>query len=143
MLTDLAKENTIIILPRDVKQIEKFEDLAKNNTNIVVPPHANTVDKIAENCDVFLGAGGSMTREFAMMGIPTVSMYQDDLLEVDKYLIGYGVLVRESDPDKIDLNFINQLKESNILSINALEGLHQKGQQAREIFDNLLTNNIN
>jgi predicted glycosyltransferase len=32
---------------------------------------------IAPDCDLFIGAGGTMTREMAVLGIPTISVYQD------------------------------------------------------------------
>ena len=33
-----------------------------------------------------------MTREMAVIGIPTISVYQDKLLDVDKYLIKMGLM---------------------------------------------------
>lgn len=33
-----------------------------------------------------------MTREFALLGIPTISVYQDKLLAVDKLLVQYELL---------------------------------------------------
>jgi predicted glycosyltransferase len=34
-----------------------------------------------------------MTREMAVLGIPTISVYQDTLLDVDQYLIDKGMMV--------------------------------------------------
>ena len=31
-----------------------------------------------------------MTREMAVLGIPTISVYQDELLDVDRYLLEVG-----------------------------------------------------
>lgn len=135
MLTTLAQENKIIILPRDQKQTEHFKSLANTHTNIEVPSQVETVDKISENCDIFLGAGGSMTREFAVMGIPTVSMYQDDLLEVDKYLIDDGILISEKDPCKIDLHFINKLKKINDLAVKPYNNILDKGKETRSLIN--------
>jgi predicted glycosyltransferase len=45
---------------------------------------------IAPDCDLFIGAGGTMTREMAVLGIPTISVYQDELLDVDRYLLQIG-----------------------------------------------------
>lgn len=39
---------------------------------------------------MFIGAGGTMTREMAVLGIPTISVYQDELLDVDRYLLEVG-----------------------------------------------------
>jgi uncharacterized protein len=49
--------------------------------------------EIIADCDLFIGAGGTMTREAAVLGIPTISIYQDDLLDVDRYLIEKGFMV--------------------------------------------------
>lgn len=38
-----------------------------------------------------------MTREMAVLGIPTVSVYQGDLLEVDRYLIAQDALIYRPD----------------------------------------------
>jgi hypothetical protein len=50
---------------------------------------------IAPDCDLFVGAGGTMTREMAVLGFPTVSVYQDELLDVDRYLLKAGAFVHE------------------------------------------------
>jgi len=135
MLTNLSQENKIVILPRDQKQTKHFKNLSKYHTNIKVPSQVETIDKISENCDIFLGAGGSMTREFALMGIPTVSMYQDDLLEVDKYLIEHGILLRETEPSKIDQAFIENLAKRDVkLSVKMVE----KGKDARRLINHLI-----
>ncbi len=138
MLTVLAQENTIVILPRDQKQTEHFKNLSNKHPNIVVPSHVQTVNKIAENCDIFLGAGGSMTREFAVMGITTVSMYQDNLLEVDKYLIEDKVLISEKDPSKIDLHFINKLKKINDLVVKPYNNILDKGEETRKLINEMI-----
>ena len=51
------------------------------------------------NCDLFIGAGGTMTREAAVLGIPTISVYQDTLLDVDNYLIQKGHMIHKRDLD--------------------------------------------
>lgn len=143
MLIGLAQENKIVILPRDKNQTNHFKNLSINHLNIVVPSNVQTVDEISEDCDIFLGAGGSMTREFAVMGIPTVSMYQDDLLEVDKYLIEHGVLISEKDPSKIDLLYINNLKRINDLSSKAYDKMLEKGQETRNLINQMIDNIAN
>ena len=50
---------------------------------------------IAPDCDLFVGAGGTMTREMAVLGIPTISVYQDELLDVDRYLLKVDAFVHD------------------------------------------------
>lgn len=138
ILIDLAKRNKIVILPRDDSQKNHYKQLLGKYSNIEIQIMVDTVEVIAEKCDIFLGAGGSMTREFAIMGIPTVSMYQGTLLEVDKYLIKNGVLISEKDPVKINQNFIDQLKERNDSMNKSYKIILEKGKQARIIINELI-----
>ncbi len=57
----------------------------------VVP---NTLDSInlLYNAKVFIGGGGTMCREACLLGTPTISFYPQELLGVDKFLIGEGLL---------------------------------------------------
>jgi predicted glycosyltransferase len=138
MITALAQENTIKIVPRDQQQSEHFNALSRNNSNIIVLSDVQTVDKIADDCDLFLGAGGSMTREFAVMGIPTVSMYQDALLEVDKYLIKNNLLISEKDPTKINLQFINKIIKADASIIHPQNDMLEKGKEARRVINEMI-----
>ena len=140
MLADLSKKFKIIIMPRDKAQTEHYKKLSLKHTNLLVPSEVRTVDKIAEDCDVFLGAGGSMTREFAFMGIPTVSMYPDKTLEVDQYLIDRGVLTSEKDSSKIDADFIYSLIDKREQSADVYKSLQDKGKQTRNLINGLIAN---
>jgi len=142
MLADLSKEFKIIIMPRDKAQTEHYKKLSLKHTNLLVPSKVQTVDKIAEDCDVFLGAGGSMTREFAFMGIPTVSMYPDKTLEVDQYLIDHGVLASEKDSSKIDADFIYSLIDKREQSDEVYKSLQEKGKQTRGLINSLIENTL-
>ncbi len=86
----LQDKYEIILLPRDEKQQKHYKnDIFKN---IIVNEKAIDFEEIAKSCQLFIGAGGSMTRELAILGIPTISVYQDKLLEVDKYLISNNIM---------------------------------------------------
>lgn len=136
MLIGLASKYKIVILPRDLNQTEHFKNLGIDYSNIIIPSSVKTVDKILEDCDVFFGAGGSMTREFAVMGIPTVSMYQGELLEVDKYLIEKSIMTREIDPSKIDKFFVDKLMNKDNKSCDAML---EKGENARKLINDIIS----
>ena len=55
---------------------------------------------LLENCDAFVGSGGTMTAEAALMGVPTVS-YDAVPNVTSEYLGRRGFLVTEKDPAKI------------------------------------------
>lgn len=100
----------VIVLPRDKTQSAHYKQA--KFSKITVPDKPLEFDQIAEDCTLFIGAGGSMTRELAILGIPTISVYQDDLLEVDKFLLEKGAMLHEPNitAEKV-LDFISSLTD--------------------------------
>ena len=87
------KSYDVTIFPRDSKQLHHYKQ--NKFTNIHVSEIPVSLKEIASTCDVFIGAGGSMTRELSILGIPTISVYQSNLLDVDKYLIQNKLMIHE------------------------------------------------
>jgi predicted glycosyltransferase len=85
----------IIVLPRTSEQYKHYSH--QKFSEIKVQRNVLDVDEIAANCDLFIGAGGTMTREMAVLGIPTVSVYKDELLDVDRYLLSERAFVHKPD----------------------------------------------
>ncbi|MFM1755953.1 MAG: hypothetical protein RL621_877 [Bacteroidota bacterium] len=81
----------ITILPRNEEQRRHYGSEKFKGINI--PKTILSFDQIVKDCSLFIGAGGSMTREMALVGIPTLSVYQDKLLSVDHDLIAQQLLV--------------------------------------------------
>lgn len=98
LILDLQCEANLTILCRDAVQFKHYNDSKFNQIN--VPDKPISFDLIASTCDLFIGAGGSMTRELAFVGIPTISVYQSKLLSVDKYLLDRGWLIHDPDLSK-------------------------------------------
>lgn len=90
IILQLQGKYKVTILTRNQDQYKHYTQL---NFNLCyVPSKPLSFDEIAIDCTLFIGAGGSMTREFALLGIPTISVYQDKLLAVDKLLVQYDLL---------------------------------------------------
>jgi len=142
MLINLAEEYQIVILPRDHEQKAHFQKLSSNFKNLTIPESVETVENISRKCSVFLGAGGSMTREFALMGVPTVSMYQGILLEVDKYLIQNRLLISQTDPQKITNNFIANLISAEKELSQAHKNIYLKGKEARDLIHRFIEKEV-
>ena len=85
LLIQLSAVSDVVILPRNERQKLRFQD--SKFSRIEVSDRPLSLDYVAEKCDVFMGAGGSMSRELAFLNVTTLSIYQGDLLEVDKYLV--------------------------------------------------------
>ncbi len=81
----------IVVLPRYRLQAELAEKIL---------PGAIIVRKLLPgpslimHAAVFIGGGGTMTQEAALMGVPTISVYPGRLPTVLRYLVGRGLVVR-------------------------------------------------
>jgi len=86
----------VIVLPRGKDQGAHYREPQFAGVRVV--DTALDIADIAPDCDLFIGAGGTMTREMAVLGVPTISVYQDELLDVDRHLLQQGALVHEPQP---------------------------------------------
>ncbi len=124
MIIGLQKIHDVTILPRDEWQKRHYSDKKFGTTKVNKSPI--DLEIIAKQCSLFIGAGGSMTREIALLGIPSISVYQDELLGVDKILIDNKIM--HYDPeitlDKI-LSFMNA-PTNNYAQLTMME----KGEKA-------------
>lgn len=91
LLLGIQDQVRVTLLPRGKDQGRHYRDPRFAAVHIVET--AMDIAEIAPDCDLFVGAGGTMTREMAVLGIPTVSVYQDELLDVDRYLLEQGAFV--------------------------------------------------
>jgi predicted glycosyltransferase len=60
---------------------------------------------------VFVGAGGTMTSEAALLGVPTFSCYPDRSFLVEKYLIKKGLIIRETSLEKVGPKVLQTLQK--------------------------------
>lgn len=88
LLLGLQEHANVTLLPRGGAQAKHYRQPQFGRIRIVET--ALDIADIAPDCDLFIGAGGTMTREMAVLGIPTISVYQDKLLAVDDYLLQQG-----------------------------------------------------
>jgi hypothetical protein len=81
-------------------------DLAASTKKLVgrsaiVPSSAIDATSLLYYTSVFVGAGGTMTAEAALLGVPTFSCYPGEPYIIEKYLIKKRLVARETDPEKI------------------------------------------
>jgi uncharacterized protein len=91
LLLGLKSRVRVTLLPRDESQARRYG--APRFEGIRVLGGVLSIDDIVPDCDLFIGAGGTMTREMAVLGVPTISVYQGPLLDVDRYLLEVGGFV--------------------------------------------------
>ncbi len=96
LIIKLKEQFPITILPRGELQSKHYQSKCFEGINVALKPIP--LETIYFGCSLFIGAGGSMTRELAYLGVPTLSVYQDTLLEVDKFLVGNKYMYHSTNP---------------------------------------------
>jgi predicted glycosyltransferase len=132
VLLYLKDKVKIVLLPRGKEQALHYQSPEFNNITVQISPLG--LEDIACNCRLFIGAGGTMTREMAVLGIPTISVYQDELLDVDKYLIGKNMMIHK--PDLSGQFVMGYLKKCEQQEPN--NEILSKGKEAYHLIRNLL-----
>jgi uncharacterized protein len=136
LLIDLKDKFKIVLLPRGEVQQEYYQQ--DRFAGITIPEKSIGLADIMENCDLFIGAGGTMTREAAVLGIPTISIYQDKLLDVDNFLIKKGFMIHEK---KLVAEFVEDFLEDRGKRPPDKELLH-KGKEAYDLIKKTLLSNL-
>jgi uncharacterized protein len=127
-LEQIQHDYEVIVLPRDKTQLQHYRQ--EKFSALQVPEKPLHFDQIAANCSLFIGAGGSMTREMAILGVPTISVYQDELLEVDKFLLEQHLMMHEPNLDSEKLkDYIKALDSKEPALV-----LMEKGKKAYYMF---------
>jgi len=82
----------IVVLPRYETQVEMLTRALSDRATVP----AKLIDAIGllSRASVFVGAGGTMTAEAALMGVPTISCYPSEPTYVDRYLFRLGLAER-------------------------------------------------
>lgn len=133
-LIELKQDYEIIILPRDDNQRQHFANEIFNGIKVCQRPM--TFDEIAADCSLFIGAGGTMTREMAVIGVPTVSIYQDALLDVDRFLISEGLMLHNPNLNASQIREIIRNAQAKPADISLLN----KGKEAYNLIKSCLLN---
>lgn len=108
LLVELKDKYNVTLLLRGEKQRQYY--IQQKFFNIKIPENSAKLSDIINRCDLFIGAGGTMTREAAILGVPTISIYQDKLLDVDKHLLQMGLMIHRP---KLNAEFVRKYLEKN------------------------------
>lgn len=79
-----------VVLPRHPEQRAALHSLGL--PNCIVPGHTLDSRSLMYAADLVLGAGGTMTREAALMGIPTYTLFEGTSPAVDRWLMDRAML---------------------------------------------------
>ena len=97
IINEFSGDN-IVILGRYKKQIQNLEKIVNNKAKIVKMSYDGKY--LLKNTDFFIGSGGTMTAESALLGIPTISFNAVPNI-VENYLVKKCLIKRETNPTKI------------------------------------------
>jgi len=106
---EFENEN-IVVLGRYAKQVENLQKTVGKKVKIVKMTYDGK--HLLKNTDVFIGSGGTMTAESALMGIPTIS-YNAVPNIIENFLVKKYLVIREANPNKIS-NHIKKIFESAV-----------------------------
>jgi predicted glycosyltransferase len=84
LVKELSKIATVVYLPRYEEEKEKLRDME----NVLVPKETLLTFQIIPAIDLAIGSGGTINRETALMGVPTINFHFWDA--VARYLAAKG-----------------------------------------------------
>ena len=100
----------IVVMGRYSSQVKHLEQVFGKKIRVL----NKVVDskKLLENTDVFIGSGGTMTAESALLGIPTIS-YNAVPNIIEAYLVKKKLVIRKTNPKQIANSIEKILRSSN------------------------------
>ncbi|HET9085923.1 MAG TPA: DUF354 domain-containing protein [Acidobacteriaceae bacterium] len=108
----LSHPNTFVVLvPRGSEQRRHYEQM--QGSRMLVPAKILDGPDLVYHSDLVIGAGGTMNREAAALGIRVYTVFKGAMGSVDKHLIASGRMVRiESKDDFASINLCKKVKSA-------------------------------
>jgi predicted glycosyltransferase len=108
-LKRIRDELQVVVVPRYAEQVETL--LRSTESGIKVCEEVVDGPSLLYYSDVFVGAGGTMSAEAALLGIPTYSSYPGEPYLVERYLVERGLMIRETDYGRIARGVLEILED--------------------------------
>lgn len=99
-ISSKSEHNNVLVLSRYVSQRKNLKK--KFGKKIILANKVVDGKSLLSITDVFVGSGGTMTAEAALMGVPTIS-YHAVPNYIEAYLVRVGLVRREANPKKISM----------------------------------------
>ena len=107
LLERYKKEIQIVIIPRYSEQIPMLKSVF--HTEVTVTDKVIDSTSLLFFSSLFVGAGGTMTAEAALLGVPTISCYPVEPTFVDQFLLKEKLISRILDPNRAFLKMADML----------------------------------
>lgn len=98
----------IVILPRYKNQITSLKRAFRRKATVC----ESVIDgpSLLSYTTAFIGGGGTMSEESALLGVPTFSCYPGEPSLIEKYLVKKGLIIRQRSPQESAEGIIKTLK---------------------------------
>jgi len=111
LIESLLKSNIdfrAVVMPRYEAQISLLKEKLERRVTVC----ESTIDapSLLSYASVFVGSGGTMTAEAALLGVPTFSCYPAKPTLVEKYLIKKSLIIRETNLETVKAKVLKTLK---------------------------------
>ena len=129
IIKKIVKEHgneNVVILGRYANQIKNLKRIIGKKTKIT--KMAFDGKHLLNSADIFIGSGGTMTAESALMGIPTIS-YNAVPNRIEDFLVRKKLVKRETEPDRISAQI------NKIFELSDTENKKRAGRIIREMED--------
>ena len=80
----------LVLLPRGSEGLSSYS--RRNGNGVIIPPRAIDALSLIAHADVVIGGGGTMTRESALLGTPTYTVFMGPPAAADAALMQRGLL---------------------------------------------------
>jgi predicted glycosyltransferase len=103
VLKRLGEEDGVqtVVLPRTTEQVDEVRRFGY--ASVKVPDEAVDAQSLVSYSDVVVGAGGTVNREAAALGVPVYTTFSGRLGGVDEWLVREGRLRPLTDPSALEL----------------------------------------
>jgi len=98
----------VVVMPRYEEQIAALKETFKGRA--VVCESVIDGPSLLSYTTVFVGAGGTMSIEAALLGVPTFSCYPGEAFLIERYLMRKGLIIRERSPQETAERIVKTLK---------------------------------
>jgi len=98
-LIELEQDVQIVVIPRYLEQASALK--GSYDGDVIVPEKAVDGPSLLHFSDLFIGAGGTMSAEAAILGVPTISCYPGKPTLVELFLIEQGLNERETNLESL------------------------------------------
>jgi predicted glycosyltransferase len=98
-IIDLNHNAQIVVLTRYKDQASALRD--NYDGDVIVTMKAVDGPSLINYSDIFIGGGGTMSAEAAILGVPTISCYPGEPTLIELFLIEKGLNIRETNPKSL------------------------------------------